>query len=850
MKTIICIILLLLPAAAFCAGSIASGLLGSALSGKAFAPKRDASYEVTEGAARVNRCIHNTGMPIRLGDREFQRGIGAHANGALTFTFREPIVSFACSYGIDGQMTGSPASVRGHVTADGKEVFTSPVMKGDGSFFDLEMTLADAHTLELRVDDAGDGITSDQWDWAEARCTGRSGKVYWLDELMSSAEYGARLPFCFTYGGRSSDELLPGWEKTVADKRVSASESRKTVTFTDPETGLQAVFDARIYEDCDSLDWTVYFTNTGTQNTPVISDISALALDVTSPGEAPLIKSSLPAELPKNSAIPYDEEARSFPGSMLLLKTKGSIGYREFCWDEFKMLPEYLQPGKAVRIGSVGSMPCGGEYSPYFGLGLPGGGLVCGIGWTGSWKASFDRNGDTLALRAGRDRVNTYLKPGETLRSARILISLYDGPDVQAGYDSFRKCMINHIIPRENGEPAFIKLCCASCAKDTNAATEALDISYVRAFRGLGFECTWFDAWYLKDGFPACMGNYRLPAKDIADPVRYPHGMKPVTRLVRESGMKTLLWLAPETVQPGTYIAEEHPEFDMEGSFALVDPEGYKYMLEVMTGIFREWGVDIWRTDSMTDYGRVARFLGETAPDREGIAEDVFCTTLYRFWDELVQNNPGLLIDNCAGGGTRLDLELISRSLPYWRSDSYCHIGLNTLKYARLNQLITCNLNFYIPWSIGACMAKTPYDMRSGYNTGLDFVDDPRSPDYPREELKKALEECKRLRKYHPGNFYVLMRPDTGTDSVCAWQYSRPEEEDGYAVVFRREDCPFCGVELAFRDIDDDADYEISLYETYDLQEKKTVKGSELKRFTALIREKPGSLLIEYKRIK
>ncbi|MBQ9358738.1 MAG: hypothetical protein IJT95_04275, partial [Abditibacteriota bacterium] len=219
-------------------------------------------------------------------------------------------------------------------------------------------------------------------------------------------------------------------------------------------------------------------------------------------------------------------------------------------------------------------------------------------------------------------------------------------------------------------------------------------------------------------------------------------------------------------------------------------------------------------------------------------------------WDELVRNNPGLLIDNCAGGGTRLDVELISRSLPYWRSDSYCHIGLDTLKYARLNQLITCNLNYYIPWSIAACMARTPYDMRSGYNTGLDFVDDPRSPDYPREELKKALEECKRLRKYHLGNFYVLMRPDTGTDSVCAWQYSRPEEEDGYAVVFRREDCPFCGVELAFRDIDEDADYTVSLYETYDLQETKTVKGSELKRFTALIREKPGSLLIEYARVK
>ncbi|MBO4549050.1 MAG: alpha-galactosidase, partial [Abditibacteriota bacterium] len=228
----------------------------------------------------------------------------------------------------------------------------------------------------------------------------------------------------------------------------------------------------------------------------------------------------------------------------------------------------------------------------------------------------------------------------------------------------------------------------------------------------------------------------------------------------------------------------------------------------------------------------------------------VFCETLYRFWDDLVKAKPGLLIDNCAGGGSRLDVELISRSLPYWRSDSYCHIGLDTLKYARLNQLITCNLNYYIPWSIAACMAKTPYDMRSGFNTGLDFVDDGRSGDFHWDDLEKALEECKRLRKYHLGNFYVIAPPDDRTDSMCAWQYHRPEEEDGYAVVFRREDCPFNGIDLPMQSIDEDAEYRISLYETYDLKETRTVSGRLLRSFEAHIGEKPGSLLIEYAKVK
>lgn len=42
----------------------------------------------------------------------------------------------------------------------------------------------------------------------------------------------------------------------------------------------------------------------------------------------------------------------------------------------------------------------------------------------------------------------------------------------------------------------------------------------------------------------------------------------------------------------------------------------------------------------------------------------------YAMWDELREKNPGLWIDNCAGGGRRIDLEMCMRSVPLWRSDT------------------------------------------------------------------------------------------------------------------------------------------------------------------------------------
>jgi alpha-galactosidase len=45
---------------------------------------------------------------------------------------------------------------------------------------------------------------------------------------------------------------------------------------------------------------------------------------------------------------------------------------------------------------------------------------------------------------------------------------------------------------------------------------------------------------------------------------------------------------------------------------------------------------------------------------------------LYALWDALLARFPGLIIDNCASGGRRIDIETLRRSVPLWRSDYQC----------------------------------------------------------------------------------------------------------------------------------------------------------------------------------
>ena len=70
---------------------------------------------------------------------------------------------------------------------------------------------------------------------------------------------------------------------------------------------------------------------------------------------------------------------------------------------------------------------------------------------------------------------------------------------------------------------------------------------------------------------------------------------------------------------------------------------------------------------------------GMDAADRVGIAEAKHITGLYKFLDDMRARFPDILQENCASGGRRIDLEMISRAHTYCRSDYY--IGRKPKRY-------------------------------------------------------------------------------------------------------------------------------------------------------------------------
>ena len=296
------------------------------------------------------------------------------------------------------------------------------------------------------------------------------------------------------------------------------------------------------------------------------------------------------------------------------------------------------------------------------------------------------------------------------------------------------------------------------------------------------------------------------------------------------------------------------PAGDGSGLFDLGNPDARKFMTDYLNAAIKAYKIGCIRFDYNLDPLPYWQFVNAKDPDRVGMAEIRYMEGLYRMWDDMRKANPKIYIDNCASGGHRIDLETMSRSIPLWRSDNTCdmldHKSETVVLAALKNQVMSAGLNRYVPFSTVGQMGSTPYLFRSGFNAGIDFAEDIRPKEYPRDQLKQAIAEGKRLRKYYYGNFYPLSPVTISAKDWCVMQYHRPEEQDGMVIAFRRPESPNSAYTAELREIDPKAEYEIIRSVTYRSDSPITLSGEKLSRLKIEIDESPGSVILEYKRIK
>jgi alpha-galactosidase len=320
-----------------------------------------------------------------------------------------------------------------------------------------------------------------------------------------------------------------------------------------------------------------------------------------------------------------------------------------------------------------------------------------------------------------------------------------------------------------------------------------------------------------------------------------PDGLRPVSDELKELDFKFLVWFEPERVFHGTWLDREHPDWILRlpdnpnGLLDLGNPEALHWLIEHISGMIGDSGIALYRQDFNMD--PLSFWRANDEPDRQGISEIRHIEGLYYFWDELLRRHPGLIIDNCASGGCRIDLETASRSIPLWRTD-YQYFEPNGY------QCHTYGLNFYLPTSSTGNSYPDKYLFRSSINTGVVLGWNLYLPDFPVEQARNLIAEFKRIRPLFYGDFYPLTSHNTGDDVWMAYQFHREDMKQGMAMVFRRVESKDSSIVLRFSGLHPDAQYKVTMEDT---DTNQILKGEALsKGMEVTIEDAPGSLLITY----
>ncbi len=124
------------------------------------------------GEMGINTAVKPTDgrapMPLQIKDTKYAKGIGTHAPSEIVIELNGDYTALAGEIGVQ-QQDHNAGSVVFQVYVDDQLKFDSDVMHESDEPRKLGVNIAGGRTLRLVVTDAGDGITCDCADWADAR---------------------------------------------------------------------------------------------------------------------------------------------------------------------------------------------------------------------------------------------------------------------------------------------------------------------------------------------------------------------------------------------------------------------------------------------------------------------------------------------------------------------------------------------------------------------------------------------------------------------------------------------------------------------------------------------------------
>ena len=603
--------------------------------------------------------------------------------------------------------------------------------------------------------------------------------------------------FSFDYDGKAYAEHIKAWEKTVEEK-----ENAWVVTYTNGD--VVAWSEITLDDEMAAVEWTNYFKNNGSADSFVISNILAI-----------------------NSVVQVENP--------MLTTAEGSDSLAS----DFQPIFVNLTEEESFKMASMGGRSSHGAF-PYFDISNGEYGIIGGIGWTGNWKADFTNEANGVRIQAGMQETRISLHAGEQMRTPMVMLQFFKG-DQDAGHNAFRQLVLKSYTPSDaSGEPIKKAMMSIGVSSVAGYGIDEL-LNQVAFFEAINiqYDSLWIDAGWYGDikGDNLNTGVWREQVGNwYFIPEAYPDGnARELGDYLASQDKEFVLWFEPERAVYGTKLTVEHPEWFISDEdnpkqefmlYNLAIDEACDYLIDMIGTIIKDSKVTWYRQDANfqpdSRWHTADKAEGE---NRVGITEIKYITNEYRFLDGLVEMNPGLMIDSCASGGRRLDLEMMKRTIPLWNSDYTTHPDTAT---ADGNRALCYNLTWWLPIHAGGGANVTAWDtiyrFRAAMMSGMQINIDSTKLGVVRNTLIEQYYTC---RDFMTGDYYILQQgfdKEIDTKDAC-YEFYMADQGKGYLMAFRPENCKTESNSYRLKGLDATATYELEVADTGD---KLTMTGEQL----------------------
>ena len=591
-----------------------------------------------------------------------------------------------------------------------------------------------------------------------------------------------------------------------------------TLTFRHT-SGLLVEVQCALYPQHAAVDWTLWFKNDTNANSPRISALNGC--DTVLPG----VRARLRGILGDARNEVYG------PGDMVSGSTYGMNN---------EPYDRPLPMGLPTEMHPVGGCSCNHEY-PYFNIQTTAGNVSVAIGWPGQWKAELQAGRAGVHLTTGQQTLDTFLYPSEAIRTPLTCLMFMDGDDDARRINLWRRFMMECNMPRKGGVISQPTLSSAAIHTGmTCFATEENQIECIRDLRecGIDIDNWWMDAgWYYTslDGKkkPAVMDDYGFLGDWLPRKEDFPTDMKAVSDCMAETGGDTLLWFEPERFSleldqmkdDGSTVKREWLLHKSEnfvrprenGSILMpirfVDlgiPEAEDWMFERISGVLERGGIGIYREDH--NIRPLEYWQATDAPDRPGMVENKYITAHLRLWDRLRERFGGMIIDSCASGGRRNDLESMRRAVPLHYTDFFIYDM--TRQQAVQSSLFTVHPYFKSGYAFEPDKPELfEYNMRSGLTPFTMVNTQPGLYKGEAGERARAyVAEWRAVNKSFYADYYMLTEWNVDDASPLAYEFIDSVTGEGFVQVYRRPLCDEPVITLPLKGLQPEKKYHLTGY--------------------------------------